>query len=415
MPTHGSVRTNTAGPGLYGPNNPPPPPASPPPQVHRSQRPPEDSSGQSKKNRHRPSKSQRMRTYNQGEAAWISDKRDRSRSPDRNYQRPDHHRYRERSPIQRDRPAHSEHVKLSNNDPEPVVDASGVRCYACNGRGHLAVDCKPEEASDRAQDRRSRSQLRSVEPRRSNEERHWSPEEEINAVSQYRPAEMNGCSHYRNGSMYGTEHETRPFHDVYRPTQDRPQMSRTGYDDYQEIDWNRRVSSSDPKSMSRHEHPSRLPATQKPRAVGHGYKTQPESQKAQKLGLPHLVAAKDIQTPPTVYDLRVYDTRISETYSKLPKGERFENGINGKVAPSIYGSMSCHDLGLCFATFLTRKSCEMGLGCPWRHHPLSIAEKIWIIEYGKTRGKEFLGNVERCYTTPQMPVPGANMHHVAEK
>ena len=120
------------------------------------------------------------------------------------------------------------------------------------------------------------------------------------------------------------------------------------------------------------------------------------------LGLPHLENAKVDDIPPTVQDLRGYDYRIQVMYQSKPRNQRFVNGGNGKIAPARYGSEQRHDLGLCFATFLTRKRCEMGVDCPWRHHPLSNAEKAWIIEYGKKKGKEFIDNVDRWWSFPEV-------------
>jgi hypothetical protein len=89
--------------------------------------------------------------------------------------------------------------------------------------------------------------------------------------------------------------------------------------------------------------------------------------------------------------------------------EQFAVG-NGKVLPSYYGSDVLHDFGLCFSTFLTRKCCEIGLNCPWRHHPLSNDEKSWIMENNKERGKEFAGKANRFWAFPEVPLPGARLH-----
>ncbi|RAR10223.1 hypothetical protein DDE83_005184 [Stemphylium lycopersici] len=122
----------------------------------------------------------------------------------------------------------------------------------------------------------------------------------------------------------------------------------------------------------------------------------------------------DLNAPPTAYDLRGYDYHIHKKYTKLPRSQRFVNGGNGKVAPARYGSEQLHDFGLCFTTFLTKYCCEMGLHCPWRHHPLSATERAWITEYGKYRGKEFLDNVDRCWAFPEIPVPAATMHGLGD-
>tara|TARA_R110002003_G_scaffold121_12_gene10752 strand:+ start:20774 stop:21535 length:762 start_codon:yes stop_codon:yes gene_type:complete len=113
--------------------------------------------------------------------------------------------------------------------------------------------------------------------------------------------------------------------------------------------------------------------------------------------------------PDTVCDLRVYDAEVTALQKTLPRHERFING-NGKVAPYIYGSIQGQDLGLCFSTFCTIFRCEMGVKCAWRHHPLTKAEREWIIKYGRERGKQFLEKVGGFWANPEVPVPGANMH-----
>ncbi|CAO2648076.1 Nn.00g089980.m01.CDS01 [Neocucurbitaria sp. VM-36] len=120
-------------------------------------------------------------------------------------------------------------------------------------------------------------------------------------------------------------------------------------------------------------------------------------------------APQDGLAPPTAYDLRFYDHEITKKYEELPQQERFINGINGKVGPAVYGSTQRDDLGLCFSTFCTRFRCEMGLNCPWRHHPLNKAEKEWILAIGRERGKRFLDGVNRWWSSPDVPVPGASM------
>jgi len=298
---------------------------------------------------------------------------------------------------------------------------------------------KSDGASEYIQNRRSRSPLRDIEPGR--------PAEGINVTPRHSPADVGGHVQYRNSSRRDIGRDDTSFRgrDTYWPAQDRLDRttSRTGYGNHRDADWSERAPDANytyhtdassaqqslspdlNKSVVHREHPNvqlqhatateSKSATQMPRATSRDRTGQTTSQKAPNSGLPHLVNAKDVQTPPTVYDLRVYNTRINNHYATLPKHEQFRNGTNGKIAPSIYGSETRHDLGLCFATFLTRNICEMGLDCPWRHHPLSVVEQIWIVEYGGERGKQFLGNVERCYSFPQMPVPGANMHRMAEQ
>jgi hypothetical protein len=113
--------------------------------------------------------------------------------------------------------------------------------------------------------------------------------------------------------------------------------------------------------------------------------------------------------PDTVYDLRRYDRYITNMHKKLPPHIAYLSG-NGKVSPNTYASVQGQDLGLCFATFATTYMCEMGVKCAWRHHPLTQAEREWILAIGHERGKGFLKTLARYWAHPEVPVPGANMH-----
>jgi hypothetical protein len=122
----------------------------------------------------------------------------------------------------------------------------------------------------------------------------------------------------------------------------------------------------------------------------------------------HLTALTQTKTPNTVYDLREYDIYITNLHNSLPKNKAYRNG-NGKAAPSFYGSAPSKDLGLCFVTFVTEGWCEMDIKCAWRHHPLTKAEREWILSLGRDKSKRFLENLPKCWTSPEVPVPGANM------
>ncbi|KAF2024469.1 hypothetical protein EK21DRAFT_94051 [Setomelanomma holmii] len=126
---------------------------------------------------------------------------------------------------------------------------------------------------------------------------------------------------------------------------------------------------------------------------------------------PALIAtlAPPLGVPSTVCDLRRYDAQVVQHQKTLPRNERFING-NGKVGPYMYGSVQGQDLGLCFSSFCTIHSCEKGVRCPWRHHPLTKAERQWILAFGKERGKNFLEKVGGFWANPEVPVPGANMY-----
>ncbi len=125
--------------------------------------------------------------------------------------------------------------------------------------------------------------------------------------------------------------------------------------------------------------------------------------------------------PDTAYPLSDYAKYIASVYGanreqsaevRLPP--TFVNG-DGKVNPSAYGSLRDYDLGLCYTTFKTRKPCEMGVRCPWRHHPLSTLETRWIVRIGGEKGRDFLDGVNAWYDVPDVPVPGANLFEIMVK
>ncbi|KAJ4378097.1 hypothetical protein N0V83_000929 [Neocucurbitaria cava] len=121
-----------------------------------------------------------------------------------------------------------------------------------------------------------------------------------------------------------------------------------------------------------------------------------------------------VPAPPTASDLRGYTNHVTKKYGALEPEQRFSNGPNGKVKPVQYGSNNAFDLGLCFTTFCTQRACEMGLECPWRHHPLTKDEKEWMKALGRNFGKphietEFLSNVESRWSFPEVPLPGKSM------
>ncbi|KAF2712830.1 hypothetical protein K504DRAFT_464874 [Pleomassaria siparia CBS 279.74] len=113
--------------------------------------------------------------------------------------------------------------------------------------------------------------------------------------------------------------------------------------------------------------------------------------------------------PRTVYDLRAY-----YQFLKVQIGEnvisRFKNG-DGRVNPSQYGGTHEYDLGLCFTTFLSTYTCEKRDKCPWRHHPLTEEEKVWVKRLGSC--EEFLRKAEALWAKPCTPMPGKNMADVA--
>lgn len=116
-----------------------------------------------------------------------------------------------------------------------------------------------------------------------------------------------------------------------------------------------------------------------------------------------------IAVPDSAYDLRKYDAYITKMHKTLPKYQAYRHG-NGKYAPFNYGASKAHDLGLCFTTFCTIDRCEMGIKCAWRHHPLTKAEREWILLSGRHNARLFLENLAKFWAVPEVPVPGASMH-----
>ncbi|KAL1602483.1 hypothetical protein SLS60_005899 [Paraconiothyrium brasiliense] len=125
--------------------------------------------------------------------------------------------------------------------------------------------------------------------------------------------------------------------------------------------------------------------------------------------------------PETAYPLRAYTNYIADNHAAerrtTPQNRHlpvFRNG-DGKVNPSAYGSVLEHDFGLCYSTFRTTYICEMGIRCPWRHHPLSAVEKEWVVEIAGNKGSHFIQETEKCWASPEVPVPGHNMLEVMQQ
>jgi hypothetical protein len=88
----------------------------------------------------------------------------------------------------------------------------------------------------------------------------------------------------------------------------------------------------------------------------------------------HLNALEpDSSIPDTVYGLRKYDKHITAMHDKFPRHLAYVN-VSGKIKPYKHGCMQDQDLDFCFLTFCTMYTCEMGVKCAWRHHPLTKAE-----------------------------------------
>ncbi|CAN9083102.1 unnamed protein product [Alternaria sp. RS040] len=362
--------------GPYGPNNPPPPPAVPPPEAYEQQR---------GEGRGRPNRKVRQRSYARAEAELrkIEQERRRSRSPahprDCSGESP---RYRERTPMRRESVSIPSHKDNRRDDGIRITPHFGKKaCFRCGETGHIARACKVRVGQ--------------VKP-------------EVENAGDKSNRGFNGDCNNDQGDNMGQASSPKVTADGRFSANiwsDQKQLSvsppRAGYYVEDEVDWGE-DDDDDPTKSGKpgqyHIHPQRQAMVQEP-----------------FLGLPHFKNVEVDEIPATVQDLRGYDHRIKVMYERKPKNQRFINGGNGKVAPALYGSEQRQDLGLCFATFLTRKRCEMGVNCPWRHHPLSNAEKAWIIEYGKKKGKEFIDNNDRWWSYPEVPVPGANMQGCGDK
>ncbi|KAH7400531.1 hypothetical protein DE146DRAFT_465474 [Phaeosphaeria sp. MPI-PUGE-AT-0046c] len=116
-----------------------------------------------------------------------------------------------------------------------------------------------------------------------------------------------------------------------------------------------------------------------------------------------------VAVPDSAYNLRQYDDYITAMHQRLPKYQAYRHG-NGKLNPYNYGSSAVQDLGLCFVTFCTTNRCEMGVKCAWRHHPLTKAEREWILFSGNANARLFLEGLAKFWAVPEVPVPGASMH-----
>ncbi|KAF2443572.1 hypothetical protein P171DRAFT_40556 [Karstenula rhodostoma CBS 690.94] len=125
--------------------------------------------------------------------------------------------------------------------------------------------------------------------------------------------------------------------------------------------------------------------------------------------------------PETAYPLRAYTNYIADNHAAKRRNTSynrhlpvFRNG-DGKVNPSAYGSVLQYDFGLCYCTFRTPYICEMGIRCPWRHHPLSSGEKQWIQDIAHGKGEHFIQEADKCWASPDVPVPGHNMLEVMQQ
>ncbi|KAH6858857.1 hypothetical protein BKA58DRAFT_299583, partial [Alternaria rosae] len=434
-------------PGPYGPNNPPPPPSEPPPRASEIRgRSSDDVDGERMQGRRRPQLVVRKRDYARAEEELRVRQRDcdRSRSPARHQdiwdekgRRGERARYRERSPLRRE----PVEVDQQRDDRRPEK-AEYQRCFACNKKGHRVADCKAAftdkkgcfRCGERGHIARACKvrvgQIKTDVGVAANESKGMAGRYGDRDDDRYRSPKQDAVDGhiadyaFRTGRMRDASRLDAHIQHVYGQDQDAQQHhrdqssegpSRSGYFVEDEVDWDDDALETDDIAPAvRMSTGRKIPQPEQLTHEGPHRHHQAKSAKEPKLGLPHLQDADTEEFPPTAHDLRGYDYRIFTTYASKPKPQRFVNGANGKVAPGMYGSEQRHDLGLCFTTYLTKKRCEMGVRCPWRHHPLSNSERAWIIVYGKQKGKEFIENVDRWWSFPEVPVPGATMQGLGD-
>ncbi|KAI4648387.1 uncharacterized protein J4E79_010009 [Alternaria viburni] len=284
------------------------------------------------------------------------------------------------------------------NKKAAFTDKKG--CFRCGEQGHIARACKVRVGQIKTDAKVAADEAKAMAGRYGdrNDDRHRSPRQD--AAFRISRARDTSRLEAHIQQAYGQDQDAQQHHQEHF----REAPSRSEYFVEDEVDWDDdaletahvapavRMSTGRKMPQPEYPRPSQTPSTAK-------------SAKEPKLGLPHLQNAETDEFPLTVHDLRGYDYRIFATYAAKPKAQRFINGANGKIAPGMYGSEQRHDLGLCFTTYLTKKRCEMGVKCPWRHHPLSNTEKAWIIKYGKQKGEEFIENT---------PVPGTSMEGLGD-
>ncbi|KAH7077581.1 hypothetical protein BKA63DRAFT_592777 [Paraphoma chrysanthemicola] len=96
------------------------------------------------------------------------------------------------------------------------------------------------------------------------------------------------------------------------------------------------------------------------------------------------VSSKEVHLENAAYtatDLRSYTKKVgSYCMYGLPSLEGHVN--NGKLSPSKYASIGTEDLGQCYETIYTLKSCKHGRACRWRHTFLTEDEREWIQRLG---------------------------------
>ncbi|KAH9877106.1 hypothetical protein IAQ61_002469 [Plenodomus lingam] len=145
-----------------------------------------------------------------------------------------------------------------------------------------------------------------------------------------------------------------------------------------------------------------------PQAQSQHYTPAPESF-AQTGIIPTIEAPKmPLPAPVTAFSLWRYDGRLLKLMPARGLDKQFST-CHGKVKPLLYCGDRNHDLGLCYATFLTDNMCEMGQKCWWRHHPLRQDEVDWITSHNKTQATQFLKDAEKFWASPTIPLPGANL------
>lgn len=84
---------------------------------------------------------------------------------------------------------------------------------------------------------------------------------------------------------------------------------------------------------------------------------------------------------------------------KATKDMRDRAEDDRKLNPSKYGSIREFDLGLCYETWFTAKSCRFGNDCPWRHEELTPREEAWML----SMGANCVEGMKGCRMLPERP------------
>lgn len=443
------LRIKGAAQGPYGPDNPPPPPPGPPPRLHETRGVPaqaqqvesEAPRGRGPVDSHSTISS---RFETRGERRPLSyldqvaarDREERSRSPGRPTYHDNDRRYRERTPPRLS--AHGEYRNSMAAQGRGRQDSRGRN----SARGWFGRDLRAARSRSPWPRRAELQESALGEALPSNDRRHGRDGRDIlcepttgyaafaREADQGYPNALNvqRLEHYRevkevdwddaaldpkNLNLLGRAQRLAPVGDILNqdhglqlrsriepevpsqgnlrveePNVNKTQRGNNGFEGYGQLHRQR------PNPTLGRQSPVQVPTDERDdsKKNGHLYATRSRHENR-------------VTSPPTAYSLGRYSLHVGRTHVHR---KQFRQAY-GKVAPTVYGSDKTKDLGLCFRTFSTRSRCEMRVSCPWRHHPLSEAEKSWIVTNDEERGRKFLQETDKFWHIPDDAFPGANM------